>query len=214
MSKQKAKFKKFGPPPQLLAVGPSGEIEALPFSKNNNSPVEIRKGKLVLAAWMRDDGWLSLSEAFAQDSRAPVRNGGMKAYKDWLKARKDKRAQVIAGYTHAGGKEPRQKFAPYPDHLLPEEALLRRAGKGSNAIASFVPGIPGLEVDPDDAMAAMPVSMQEHQTVDQVYETAVTAIDGADVTEEIDIKSDDAPKQGRRRRTQSAGDSPDGGDAG
>lgn len=203
---KKNKFKKFGPPPTLLAVGPKGEIEALPWSKNNNSPVEMRKGKLVLAAWMRDRGWISLAQAFRQDSREPVQMGGMRAYKDWLAARRADRALKFEGATLKDGSH-RKKFQPYPEHLLPEEAIMRRQGRGSNAIESYVPGIPGLEMDPAEALKAMPESVRNPKPADDADEVTEIKIDQAPA-------ADAQPKQGRRRRAAPAGDAPDGGASG
>lgn len=192
---KKDHFKKFGPPPTLLSVSPKGTIEALPFHKNNNSPVQMRRGKLILAAHLVDEGWISLAKAYADDSRPQVVKHGMRAYKDWLNARKAKRAEYIAGHTHADGSF-REKFKPFPRHLLPEEVVARLEGRGSNAVESFVPGIPGIEEDLHEEALAMEPGPRGGKKP--------TAIEAAP-----DPEVQPAPKPSRRRRT-SASDSSDG----
>jgi len=195
MNRNKAQFKKFGPPPTLISVSPKGTIEALPFHKNSNSPVQMRRGKLILAAHLVDEGWISLAKAYADDSRPQVAKHGMRAYKDWLAARKAKRAETIKGHAHVDGSF-REKFKPFPKHLLPEEVVLRLEGRGSNAIESFVPGIPGI-IDEDPHEEALAMQAGPHGgKVTTVVETA--------------IEEEPEPKKPSRRRRTNAGDRSDG----
>lgn len=144
-------IKQPGPNPRINCVDPEGKIRSVGYGSNLNTDIvrELANGKIVVTEERRDQGWMTLEEAYSKDSRDDVRADGYREYLAW-----EKRASTgaLPRQTVAGANRP--TLVPFPREALPEIAIARQDGRtGDENPHNYVPTTLG-QSKPSKARAA------------------------------------------------------------
>lgn len=140
-----SKFRAPGAPlPYIHGVDPSGAIRQLPFARNiNNGMTEMVGREIQLTRSAEAEGWIRLSDAYANDPSAKKKSLGYKTYCEWERAAIEKRAPRIRVQKGDGSQRPATDA--FPRSLLPAEVLARR--DGTSSVSTQVWEAPSLDDD-------------------------------------------------------------------
>lgn len=127
-----------GPLPYIYCVNKAGEIKRKTYGPGVGSRVleVLPNGEPAITRLAERQGWITLSEAYAQDSRAVIRARGYQNFLDRDRAAERKLAKRRT-VELANGKL-RTTTEPIADKYLPEVVLRRRAGIDTISDTRFV----------------------------------------------------------------------------
>ena len=146
----KQEIRSVGPLPIIHIVDPPGNILAIGYAKGiggkGSRLVDYEAGVARLSHLARDKGYITLREAYRDDPRKQLKENGLRIYRTFFVAAKNKKTDRI--HIKLRNDTVRSASAPFPAKFLPQEVMKRRGGYSDVSTEMFeMPDLEFAELD-------------------------------------------------------------------